>query len=80
MDGLNVAEVETILTDPAQHAIVLKPLHDKAPRASDPGDQMLRDTLAVRADLRLVTGDRLLLEDSGMADCVTTQCESVCGI
>ena len=64
LHGLTVAEVETILTDLAQHAIVLAPV--VAPLAPDPGDQLLWELLAARADLVLVTGDKLLLQDVGM--------------
>jgi len=64
LHGLTVAEVETILTDLAQHAIVLVPV--TAPPAPDPGDQLLWELLAARADLVLVTGDKLLLQDVGM--------------
>lgn len=64
LHGLTIAEVETILTDLAQHAIVLAPV--AAPPAPDPGDQLLWDLLAVRADLVLVTGDKLLVQDAGM--------------
>lgn len=64
LHGLSVAEVETILTDLAQHAIVLAPV--AAPPAPDPGDQLLWELLAARADLVLVTGDKLLLRDAGM--------------
>ena len=64
LHGLTVAEVETILTDIAQHAIVLAPV--AAPPAPDPGDQFLWELLAARADLLLVTGDKLLLKASGM--------------
>lgn len=64
LHGLTVAEVETILTDLAQHAIVLAPV--AAPLAPDPGDQLLWELLAARADLVLVTGDKLLLQDVGM--------------
>ena len=64
LHGLTVAEVETILTDLAQHAIVLAPV--AAPLAPDPGDQLLWEMLAARADLVLVTGDKLLLQDAGM--------------
>ena len=60
LHGLAVAEVETILTDLARHAIVLAPV--TAPLAPDPGDQLLWDLLASRADLVLVTGDKLLLQ------------------
>ena len=64
LHGLNVTEVETLLTDLAQHAIVLSPAH--GPVASDPGDPLLWDLLAARADLFLVSGDKLLLRDAGM--------------
>ena len=64
LHGLTVAEVEAILTDLAQHAIVLAPV--AAPPALDPGDQLLWGLLSARADLQLVTGDKLLLRDAGM--------------
>ena len=64
LHGLTVAEVEAILTDLAQHAVVLAPV--AAPPAPDPGDQLLWGLLAARADLVLVTGDKLLLRDAGM--------------
>jgi uncharacterized protein len=64
LHGLTVAEVEAILTDLAQHAIVLTPL--AGPPAPDPGDQLLWELLAAKADLVLVTGDKLLLRDAGM--------------
>jgi len=64
LHGLSIPEVETILTDLAQHAIVLAPV--AGPPAPDPGDQLLWDLLTVRASLRLVTGDRRLLLDVGM--------------
>lgn len=66
LHGLTIAEVEAILTDLVQHAIVLNVPPLAAPPAPDPGDQLLWDLLAVRADLLLVTGDKLLLQDSGM--------------
>ena len=64
LHGLTVAEVETLLTDIAQHAIVLAPV--AAPPVPDPGDQLLWELLAVRADLILVTGDKALQRDAGM--------------
>ena len=64
LHGLTVTEVETLLTDIAQHAIVLAPV--AAPPAPDPGDQMLWELLAARADLLLVTGDKALQRDAGM--------------
>jgi len=64
LHGLTNAELETILTDLAQHAIVLAPL--AAPPAPDPGDQLLWELLAARADLVLVTGDKVLLKNAGM--------------
>lgn len=64
LHGLTVAEVEAILTDLAQHAIVLAPV--AAAPAPDPGDRLLWELLATRADLVLVTGDKLLLRDASM--------------
>ena len=62
--GLSAIEVETILTDLAQHAIVLAP--GVGAPAPDPGDQMLWDLLGERRDLVLVTEDKALLRDAGM--------------
>lgn len=70
LHGLTFAEVEAILTDMAQHAIVLAPV--AAPPAPDPGDQLLWGLLAARADVQLVTGDKLLLRDAGMHGRVMT--------
>ena len=64
LHGLTVAEVDAILTDLAQHAIVLTAV--EAPPAPDPGDQLLWGLLAARAELLLITGDKLLLRDAGM--------------
>lgn len=63
--GLGPAELETLLTEIAQHAIVLRPV--EAHRAPDPGDQHLWELLATRPDLLLVTGDKLLHEDIAMS-------------
>lgn len=64
LHGLTVTEVETLLTDIAQHAIVLAP--GMGPPAPDPGDQLLWDLLAARADLLLVTGGEALQRDAAM--------------
>ena len=64
LHGLAIAEVDAILTDLAQHSIVLVPVI--APPAPDPGDQLLWEMLAARIDLVLVTGDKRLLRDVGM--------------
>jgi len=68
LHGLSEEEVDAILTDIARHAIVLAPASgpDMAPSAPDPGDQFLWNLLATRADLVLVTGDQLLLQDQAM--------------
>lgn len=71
LHGLTVAEVETLLTDIAQHAIVLAPV--AAPPAPDPGDQLLWELLAARADLLLVTGDKALQRDAGMQSRVVSR-------
>lgn len=62
--GLTVAEIERLLTDIAQHAIVLAP--GVGSPAPDAGDQLLWDLLAARADLLLVTGDKALQRDAAM--------------
>jgi putative PIN family toxin of toxin-antitoxin system len=66
LHGLTVADVESVLTNLAYHTIVLNPAVGAAPRSPDRGDQLLWDLLAARADLLLVTGDKLLLQNSGM--------------
>ncbi len=67
LHGLSEAEIDVILVDIARHAIVLTPARTAAiPLAPDPGDQFLWDLLASRADLMLVTGDKLLLQDDAM--------------
>jgi len=77
LHGLTVAEVETLLTDIAQHAIILAPVAT-AP-APDPGDQLLWGLLAAKSDLLLVTGDKLLLRDTGMRGRVLSPSEFVAG-
>jgi predicted nucleic acid-binding protein len=64
LHGLTVTEVETLLTDIAQHAIVLPP--GAGSSAPDRGDQLLWDLLAARADLLLITGDKALQRDAAM--------------
>lgn len=64
LHGLTVAQVDAILTDIAQHAIVLAPV--AALPAPEPGDQLLWELLTARPDLQLVAGDKLLLRDTGM--------------
>ena len=61
LHALTVAEVEIILTDIAQNAIVLAPV--ASPPAPDPGDQLLWDLLGADPRLLLVTGDKPLLQD-----------------
>lgn len=80
LHGLTVAEIESILTDLAQHAIVLTPVPGAAPPAPDPGDQLLWDLLAARAKLLLVTGDKLLLQDVGMQGRVISPQAFVAGV
>ena len=61
LHGLRVAGVETLLTDIAQHAIVLRAGAGSA--APDPGAQLLWDLMAARAGL---TGDKALQRDASM--------------
>ena len=78
LHGLTIAQVESILTDVAQHAIMLVPV--PTPPAPDPNDQLLWDLLAARADLVLVTGDNLLLQDSFMKRRVISACAFVADV
>ena len=78
LHGLKVAEVEALLTDLAQHAIVLTSA--SAPPAPDPGDQLLWDLLVARSDLLLVTGDKRLLRDAGMKGRVISAQAFVAGV
>ena len=78
LHGLTVVEVDAILTDLAQHAIVLTPV--KAPPAPDPGDQLLWELLAARPDLLLVTGNKLLLDDPSMRGRVISPHAFVAGV
>ncbi len=80
LHGLTVAEVETILTNLAQHTIVLNPTLVAVPPAPDSGDQYLWDLLAAKADLLLVSGDSLLLKDAGMKGRVTSPQAFVAGV
>lgn len=77
LHGLTVAEIETLLTDIAQHAIVLVPVSTTP--APDPGDQLLWELLAAKSDLMLVTGDKLLLRHAGMRGRVLSPSEFVAG-
>ena len=67
LHGLSETEIDRILVDIARHAIVLSPARTTAiPLAPDSGDQFLWNLLASRADLVLVTKDKLLLQDEVM--------------
>lgn len=78
LHGLTVVEVEAIVTDLAQHAIVLATV--AAPPAPDPGDQLLWELLAAKSALLLITGDRLLLQDTGMQSRVISPLAFVAGV
>lgn len=75
LHGLAAPEVEALLTDIAQHAIVLAPVATSP--APDPGDQLLWELLAAKPDLRLVTGDKLLLRAADMQGRVLSPAEFV---
>lgn len=62
--------IELLVADIARHAIVVEPA--ACAPAPDPGDQMLWELLAARADLVLVTSDKLLLRDRAMRGRVIT--------
>lgn len=69
--GLTEDAIDTLLTELAQHAIVLTPPAAAVP-APDAGDQLLWDLLACRPDLVLVTGDAALLGDEAMRPHILT--------
>ena len=64
LHGLGSEALAGLVAEIARQATVLAPA--AAPAAPDPGDQMLWELLAARADLLLVTGDKRLLRDPGM--------------
>lgn len=73
LHGLSAEQIDNVLTELAQHGIVLPPhASQTVPSSPDPGDQFLWDLLALRPDLILVTGDQRLLEDAGMEQRVLT--------
>lgn len=76
LHGLTDDELDEILVELVQHAIVLEPIAAAA-RAPDPGDRLSWDLLATRDDLVLVTGERRLLRDAGMRGRVITPREFV---
>ena len=74
LHGFSSPEIDTILLDIARHAAVLSPVKTVAtPVAPNPGDQFIWDLLTTRADLVLVTGDKLLLQDKAMQQRVIPQ-------
>jgi uncharacterized protein len=75
LHGLTVTQVGTLLTDIAQHAIVLPP--GVGAPTPDPGDQLLWDLLAAKPDLLLITGDKALQRDAAMCSRVVSPQASV---
>jgi putative PIN family toxin of toxin-antitoxin system len=71
LHGLGDEALEALLARIEEIAEIVEPAATKA-TAPDPGDQMLWDLLAARADAVLVTGDKLLLRDRSMRGRVLT--------
>jgi putative PIN family toxin of toxin-antitoxin system len=67
LHGLSEIQIDTVLTELVQHAVVLTPPAQQAFLAPDPGDQFLWNLLAMRTDLVLVSGDKRLLNTPDMA-------------
>lgn len=67
LHGLSETQIDTVLTELVQHAVVLTPPAQQAFMAPDPGDQFLWNLLAMRTDLVLVSGDKRLLNTPDMA-------------
>ena len=61
LHGLSETQIDTVLTELVQHAVVLTAPAQQAFLAPDPGDQFLWNLLAMRTDLVLVSGDKRLL-------------------
>jgi predicted nucleic acid-binding protein len=61
---LSIDQVDALVTRIAGCAIELATV--PAPRAPDPGDQLLWELLAAQAELKLVTRDKLLLRNGKM--------------
>lgn len=70
--GLPAEDLDVLLLEVTRHAIVLHPppSDEKAP---DPKDQHLWDLLAMRMDLILVTGDKLLLNSNRQSRILSPQ-------
>ena len=68
LHGLSETNLDTLLADITQHAIVLNAPTQHVLQAPDPGDQFLWNLMATRADLILVTGDKRLLDTPSMAN------------
>jgi uncharacterized protein len=73
---LSEAEIDILLAEIAQNAIVLKAVASVF-TAPDSGDQFLWDLLTSRDDLILVTGDKLLLQDGPLQDRLMTPADFV---
>lgn len=73
LHGLGAAQIDDVLTELAQSAIVLSPPEQASMLdAPDPGDQFLWNLLAFRSELILVTGDKRLQQDALMGHRVIT--------
>ncbi len=75
LHGLTDAEVDRVLVDLAANAIWREP--NQAPAAPDPGDDHLWALLNAFPGSRLVTGDRLLLENPPAHSSVITPANCV---
>ena len=64
--GLTLNELDIIVVELAQHGIVLAPVPAPPAPEPGPGGRHLRELLAARGELVLITGDRLLQRDRAM--------------
>ena len=71
LHGLADESLQALIARIEAIAEIVQPLPTEA-SAPDPGDQMLWELLAARADLLLVTGDKQLLRDRAMRGRVVT--------
>jgi putative PIN family toxin of toxin-antitoxin system len=71
LHGLGDEALRALMARIEAIAEIVQPVASR-PSAPDPGDQMLWELLAARADLLLVTGDKRLLRDRAMRGRVIT--------
>ena len=73
---LTASDVEALVANLARHAVLMQGPSSKM-AAPEPGDQHLWDLLVAYRTLRLVTGDKRLLDDGPMTGRVLTPAQAL---